>query len=103
MEPALCLWRSAPLAEATVRRGRHRSCEAVSNTCRCEASAAEGEHAGLASPRKLPRVKGAHNKEVIEAIDDGVDVEHRLPLLAQHIEAHVAFEVNVRVVHLGLA
>lgn len=36
----------------------------------------------------------------MEAIDDGVDTQHRLPILAKDIEAHIAIQVNVGVKHL---
>ena len=44
-----------------------------------------------------------HQKEVLEAVHDGVDGEDRLPVLPQDIEAHVALQVDVGMVHLGLA
>ena len=46
-------------------------------------------------------------EEELQADDDGVEVEHGLPVLAQDVEAHLALEVDVRVVdgllapHLG--
>lgn len=48
-------------------------------------------------------VHETHQKEEIEAVDDGCDGEHRLPVLAQNVEAHVALEVDVGVVDLGEA
>ena len=43
---------------------------------------------------------GAHYEEEVEAVDDGVDAEHRLPILAQNVQADVALQVDVRMIHL---
>ena len=42
-------------------------------------------------------------EEVDQAVDDGVDVEDRLPVLPQDVEADVALQVNVRVEDFGVA
>ncbi|CAH0367235.1 unnamed protein product, partial [Pelagomonas calceolata] len=42
-------------------------------------------------------------EEVDQPVDDGVDVEDRLPVLAQDVEADVALEVDVRVEDLRVA
>jgi hypothetical protein len=42
-------------------------------------------------------------EEELQAHDDGVEVEHRLPVLAQDVEADVALEVDVGVVDLLFA
>ena len=42
-------------------------------------------------------------EEVDQAVDDGVDVEDRLPVLPQNVEADVALEVDVRVEDFGIA
>ena len=41
-----------------------------------------------------------HNTTAGLTVDDSVDVEHRLPVLTKDIEAHVAFNVDVRMVYL---
>ena len=40
-------------------------------------------------------------EEIDQAVDDGVDVEDGLPVLAQNVEADVALRVDVRVVDLS--
>ena len=42
-------------------------------------------------------------EEVDQAVDDGVDVEDRLPVLPQYVEADVALQIDVRVEDLRVA
>ena len=37
-------------------------------------------------------------EEVLQAVDDAVDGQHGFPVLAENVKAHVALEVDVRVV-----
>lgn len=41
-------------------------------------------------------------KEILESVDDGVDGEDRLPILAQNVETNITLQVNVGVVNLRL-
>lgn len=41
-------------------------------------------------------------KEILESVDDGVDGEDRLPILAKNVETHVTLQVYVGVVNLRL-
>lgn len=45
----------------------------------------------------------AYQEEILQTIDDGVDREHRLPILSQDIEAHVTVQINVGMINGGLA
>ena len=45
----------------------------------------------------------AYKKEVLEPVDDGVDGEDWLPVFPQDVETDIALQVNVGMVHLGLA
>ena len=42
-------------------------------------------------------------KQVNESVNDRVNVEDGFPVFAQNVEAHLALQVNVWVVNLGLA
>ena len=42
----------------------------------------------------------AHQEQKLQPVDDGVDGQHRLPVLAQNVQAHVAFQVNVGMIYL---
>lgn len=47
--------------------------------------------------------KETHQKQILQPVHDRVDRQHRLPVLAQDVQTHVALEVDVRVVHLRFA
>lgn len=42
-------------------------------------------------------------EEIYEAVDDGVDVQYRLPILLQNVQANVAFQINVWMIDFSLA
>mmetsp|Transcript_13594 Transcript_13594/g.38943 ORF Transcript_13594/g.38943 Transcript_13594/m.38943 type:complete len:240 (-) Transcript_13594:150-869(-) len=42
-------------------------------------------------------------KEIDETVDDGIDIQYRLPVFAQNIQAHLAFEVYIGMVNLCVA
>jgi hypothetical protein len=41
-------------------------------------------------------------EQVLETDHDGVQVEYRLPVLPQDVQAHISLQVNVRMIDLGL-
>ena len=41
-------------------------------------------------------------EEVLQSVNDGIDGQNRLPILAEDVQANVSFEINVWVVDLRL-
>jgi hypothetical protein len=41
-------------------------------------------------------------KEVNESVNDGINVEHGLPILSQNVETNLSLQINVWMVNLGL-
>uniref|UniRef100_A0A0A9B8K8 Uncharacterized protein n=1 Tax=Arundo donax TaxID=35708 RepID=A0A0A9B8K8_ARUDO len=42
-------------------------------------------------------------KKEIQAINNSVDVENRLPILTENVQTNISFQINIWMVHLGLA
>lgn len=42
----------------------------------------------------------AHQEQELETVDDRVDGQHGFPVFSQNVQAHVSFQVNIRMVHL---
>lgn len=42
-------------------------------------------------------------EEMIEAIDNGVNVQHRFPVFSKDVQADISFQVNIRMINLRLA
>ena len=42
-------------------------------------------------------------KQENQSVNDGVDVQHRLPILTQNVQTHLPLEVDVGMVNLGIA
>ena len=42
----------------------------------------------------------AYKEQELEPVEDGVDAQHWLPVLPQDVEANVAVQVDVGVIHL---
>ncbi len=41
-----------------------------------------------------------HQEQELQPVDDGVDGQYRLPVLAQNVQAHIAFQVNIWMIYL---
>lgn len=41
-----------------------------------------------------------HREKKIQAIHNGVDIQDRLPILTQNVQAHIPLQVNIRMVNL---
>ncbi len=46
-------------------------------------------------------VRVGFEEEVLQPVDDRIDREHRLPVLAQDIQTHIALQVDVRMIDAG--
>lgn len=59
-------------------------------------------HYGVTTASQLQanQPQESHQKQELQAVDDGADAEHRLPVLPKYVQAHVAVQVDVGVVHL---
>jgi len=47
-----------------------------------------------------PVQKSTYHEEMIQPINDGVDIQDRLPVFTQNIEAYIAFQINIGMVNL---
>lgn len=45
----------------------------------------------------------SHQKQILQSVDNGIDCQDGLPVLAQDVQADVALQIDVRMIDLRLA